>query len=117
MVGRAAHKSIGLLRPSLQGLAALNQFIVIARHLPTTVDPAGATLGQERHQLNILGRRLVIVQHCSRVHCIAERRMGRDVIDKLPIQVNSPPVPERLDVLRSCLASHWSCSRSYLSVE
>ena len=47
--------------PGVQLQSTLNEFIVIARHLPTAVHAPRSAIGHECHQLDVFGARLVIV--------------------------------------------------------
>jgi hypothetical protein len=88
----------------MQRRAALDQLVVAARHLPGAVDAPVGAVRLERHQLDVLGRGLEVVEQARGFDRVAERRMLGDVARELAVDVDGPAVLERLDVLRPGLA-------------
>jgi hypothetical protein len=57
----------------------------------------------ECHDVAVLGRALAVVDHGEGVRRVAERRMGRDVLDQFAADIDAPAVADALEIV---LAGH-----------
>ena len=82
------------LEPALQILARARQQEVGREGLPVLL---------ECHDVAVLGRALAVVDHGEGVRRVAERRMGRDVLDQFAADIDAPAVADALEIV---LAGH-----------
>ena len=82
------------LEPALQ---------ILARARQQEVGREGFSVLVECHDVAVLGRALAVVDHGEGVRGVAERRMGRDVLDQFAADIDAPAVADALEIV---LAGH-----------
>ena len=75
--------------------------LVAAGQLPDSVGPLAAVLRDEGHQLPVLGRALEVEEPAHGLDRVPVRRVGGDVGNALPIDINGTAVAQGCGVLRS----------------
>ncbi len=102
MGGASSQEPAGQLGPFRQGLAALHELRVGPRQLPRTADPT-AGLGFERHALDVLRSRLVVVKAGGRGDRVAVGLVPAYVVDTLAFEIDRASVLNGADVIRAVL--------------
>ena len=115
MIRRASEHAARQLRPGFERLAPLDELGQRGRQLPDPAHPIARSRRRERHLLQVLGLRLVVVQTSGRRNGIPKRRMLRVIADARAVDENPPAVAQAVDVLLAVFHHALltaSCSRS-----
>ncbi len=94
MIRRAPEKAEMAFGPCFEGAPAGHQLFISLGKLPAAVDPLAAVGRDECQRLDILRRRLKIIQQARRRHRIAEGGVAGDIRDALPLQKHLAPVAQ-----------------------
>ncbi len=103
MVGRAAKKPAGERGPGLERGTPFHQFVVRGRKLPHAVDAVAGCRRRERHLLQVLRGRLIVVHRGHGPNAGTECGMTYVVLDKLAIQKDLAAIAKTRNVVLSIL--------------
>jgi len=101
VVGRPAEQAMCPRGDAPMGLEPALQ--ILARPRQQEVGREGLSALVEGHDVAVLGRALAVVDHREGVRRVAERRMGRDVLDQFAADIDAPAVADALEIV---LAGH-----------
>jgi len=101
VVGRPAEQAVRPRGDAPMGLEPALQILARARQQEVGREMVPVLL--ECHHIAVLGRALAVVDHGEGVRRVAERRMGRDVLDQFAADIDAPAVADALEIV---LAGH-----------